>query len=300
MTSSTTSTHLGPSYGDFMKGIALRQDNEYERLRLQHKLHKNSMSGELVQVPLSKTESVKILDSATGDGTWMVDVANQYPKAEFVGTDLFAKHFEQLKDLPPSITFKVQSVLDEWPAEDANKYDLVHQRYCLAQFSAEKDLGIIQRLFGLVKPGGYLQIVDANLGGFDSGDEHPGMTEAMNYFVRAFTEAGLEPKPGPRAAKWFEEVGAVNVKEQVLSFPVGVKAADLDDQTSTTVNLCNIIDNFAAIGASKKSWVVCLRAKADSLLQGIQSIGTRQTTLKLAIRELLRRWRRRGILGVSG
>ncbi|EHK96671.1 hypothetical protein M7I_7575 [Glarea lozoyensis 74030] len=207
------------------------------------------MSGKLVQVPLSTTRPLRILDSGTGDGTWMVDVSKQYPQAELVGTDIFQKHFEQLKDVPKCISFKVQSVLDDWPAEDHEAYDLVHQRYCLAQFSAEKDAAIVMRLFGNVKPGGYLQIVDANLGGFDGGEGHEAMVKAMDYFIKAFTEHGLEPRPGPSAAEWMRQAGAVDIHEEVMSFNVGIKATTPEDQTGTTVNLTTIIDNFAAIGS---------------------------------------------------
>ncbi|EPE30773.1 S-adenosyl-L-methionine-dependent methyltransferase [Glarea lozoyensis ATCC 20868] len=249
MTSSTGSAQLDPAYGDFLKGMALRQETEYERLRLQHELHKTAMSGKLVQVPLSTTRPLRILDSGTGDGTWMVDVSKQYPQAELVGTDIFQKHFEQLKDVPKCISFKVQSVLDDWPAEDHEAYDLVHQRYCLAQFSAEKDAAIVMRLFGNVKPGGYLQIVDANLGGFDGGEGHEAMVKAMDYFIKAFTEHGLEPRPGPSAAEWMRQAGAVDIHEEVMSFNVGIKATTPEDQTGTTVNLTTIIDNFAAIGS---------------------------------------------------
>ena len=286
MSSSNGSVQLDPSYGDFLKGMALRQENEYGRLRLQHELHKTAMSGELVRVPLSKTEPIRILDSATGDGTWMIDVSKQYPKAELVGTDLFAKHFEQIKELPESISFKVQSVLDEWPVEDAEAYDLVHQRYCLAQFSAEKDAAIIKRLFGLVKPGGYLQIVDANLSGFDEGEGHIGMVNAMNYFVKAFTEHGLEPRPGPSAVEWMRQAGAVDVHEQVMSFPVGITAATSEEQTSTTVNLCTIIDNFAAIGSRKRFQNHLQNHKnLINFQQEIPTTGSPQTISRLSSKE---------------
>ena len=73
----------------------------------------------------------------------------------------------------------------------------------------------------------------------------------MDYFVQVFAEAGLEPAPGHSAADWMRKAGAVDVHEQVLSFPVGIKTATPEVQTSTTTrtaNLCNIIDNFATIG----------------------------------------------------
>lgn len=59
-----------------------------------------------------------MLDLATGDGRWLVAVAKQYPKATFVGTDIVPKHFEELEDLPSSISFKTQSVLEDWSEKD--------------------------------------------------------------------------------------------------------------------------------------------------------------------------------------
>ncbi|KAL1599499.1 hypothetical protein SLS60_007302 [Paraconiothyrium brasiliense] len=230
-------------------GMAVRQQNEYERLRMQHELHKGAMNGQLLRVPLSQDEPARVLDSATGDGLWMADVAKHYPKATFVGTDILPKHFEQLKGLPPSISFKMQSVLEEWPEEDQGAFDLVHQRYCLAMFSPEKDKDIVSRLFKLVKPGGYIQLVDANLLGYDGGDAHPGMSRMMSYIQRGFTDANMNPAPGPDVAEWVKAAGALDVKEEIFSFPMGRLAATESDQQNTTANLVNMIDNFAMIGS---------------------------------------------------
>jgi hypothetical protein len=183
---------------------------------------------------------------------WMVDVSKEYPNATFVGTDILEKHFQQLENIPASIDFKVQSVLEEWPAQDHGAYDLVHQRYCLAMFSPEKEEAMVGRLFGLVKPGGYIQLVDANLTGYDRGENHPGMSRMMDFIQRGFTEAGMNPAPGPFIADWLRKAGAVNIQETVLSFPLGCKASTKEAQVSTTENLTNMVDNFAMIGSSKK------------------------------------------------
>lgn len=233
------------------KGMEVRQDNEYNRLRMQHELHKTAMEGELVRVPLSKSVPLRILDSATGDGLWMVDAPTKYPNAKFVGTDILQKHFGQLQHIPASISFKIQSVMDEWPTEDKGAYDLVHQRYCLAMFSPEKDEGIVKRLFELVKPGGYIQLVDADLMRYDGGEAHPGMSKLMKFIQRAFTEAGMNPAPGPSIAGWLRKAGATDIEETVLSFQMGRLAAKSMAQKSTTANLEAMIDNFAMIGSSE-------------------------------------------------
>jgi ubiquinone/menaquinone biosynthesis C-methylase UbiE len=240
-----------PSRAALYKGMEVRQENEYDRLRMQHQLHKDAMHGELVRVPLSETEPIRVLDSATGDGLWMNDVAKQYPNATFVGTDINAKHFEQLKDLPSSISFRIQSVMDPWPAEDQGAYDLVHQRYCLAMFNPQKEEEIVHKLFELVKPGGRIQLVDANLLGYDGGPEHPGMDQMMAYMERGFREAGMNAAPGPLITDWLQKAGAVDVQDTIFSFPMGRLAATPEAQASTTSNLCAMIDNFAMIGSSK-------------------------------------------------
>jgi SAM-dependent methyltransferase len=250
MSDSVKHDESDPVRAPLYAGMAVRQQNEYDRLRTQHELHKAAMKGQLIRVPLSQDRPVRVLDSATGDGLWIVDVAKQYPKATFVGTDIVPKHFEQLKDLPSSISFKIQSVLEDWPEEDHGAFDLVHQRYCLAMFSPEKDAAIVSRMFKLVKPGGYIQLVDANLLGYDGGDAHPGMTRMMRYMQRGFTDANMNPAPGPNLAEWVKAAGALDVKEEVLSFPMGCLAATNADQQNTTSNLVNMIDNFAMIGSS--------------------------------------------------
>lgn len=98
--------------------MEVRQDDEYVRLRIQHELHKSAMGDELVKVPIAKDAHFRILDSATGDGLWMKEVAAAYPNATLLGTDIIPKHFVQIPDLPPRISFKIQSILEPWPAED--------------------------------------------------------------------------------------------------------------------------------------------------------------------------------------
>lgn len=74
------------------------------------------------------------------------------------------------------------------------------------------------------------------------------MARAMDYFVRAFTEAGLEPAPGPNAGDWMRRTGAVDIHTEVLSSPMGITANTVEEQRSTTAILCNAVNNFAKIG----------------------------------------------------
>jgi SAM-dependent methyltransferase len=189
MTTTLQKDQADPARTGFYKGMEVRQNDEYGRLRRQHLLHKNVMHDKLIRVPLNTDQAINILDSGTGDGIWMLDALDEYPNATFTGTDIFPKHFEQLKHLlPASISFKVQNLLDDWPAEDGAKYDLVHQRYCLAQFNPEKDAEIVKNLFSLVKPGGFIQFIEADMISFEGGEGHEGMSKFMQFVETAFPQ----------------------------------------------------------------------------------------------------------------
>lgn len=237
----------------FYKGFSARHVQEYDRLRMQHELQKHAQRNKLIQVPLSKTEPVRILDSATGDGFWMLDVCEEFSNATFMGTDIEPKHFEKLKGLD-NIKCKAQSVTNDWPQEDKAAYDLVHQRYCLAVFTYDQSAEAVKRLFELVKPGGYIQLVEADLLGYISGSKHPGMTELMKYMKRAFVEMGGDPAPGPNVKSWLDNAGAVDITEQVMSFELGCAAPTPELRQMSTANLSGMIDNFASVGSSKSRY----------------------------------------------
>jgi SAM-dependent methyltransferase len=253
MASTADEDKANPSRTGFYKGMEIGQNDEYGRLRRQHLLHKTVMDNKLIRVPLPTERPIEILDSGTGDGIWMLDAADEYPNASFVGTDIQPRHFEQIKNLPPSITFKVQNLLDTWPAEDRDKYDLVHQRYCLTQFTDEKAIDIVSNLLGLVKPGGFVQFLEADMTSFKGGNEHAGMSEFMRFCKRAFPEAKMNPSSGPSIKNWLKDSGAYEVTEDVLSFEMGVAASSEEMRKETTDNMLAIIANFTTICLRKSS-----------------------------------------------
>ena len=59
---------------------------ELERLDLQHELYLALLDGRLYLAPIDDPQ--KILDIGTGTGVWATDMAERFPKAEVIGTDL--------------------------------------------------------------------------------------------------------------------------------------------------------------------------------------------------------------------
>lgn len=59
---------------------------EQDRLDLHHEIILRLMDSQLHCAPLS--EPKQILDIGTGTGIWSIDMADKYPSARVVGTDL--------------------------------------------------------------------------------------------------------------------------------------------------------------------------------------------------------------------
>jgi hypothetical protein len=241
------SSSNAPSETGFHKGVNIAQNDEYGRLRRQHLLHKHVMNDKLIRVPFPSSRPIKILDSATGDGLWTLDAGDEYPHATFVGTDVSYQHFCQIPcNLNPgNISFEVQNLLGEWPAEDKEAYDLVHQRYCLALFTPAQDQEIIERLWELVKPGGYIQFVESDMMIFQRGPEHAGMTRFMTFAEKAFPMAGMNHRPGPAVKGWLESAGAKDVREEEFEFKTRAAAASEEMRKVIAEHVNATIGNMA-------------------------------------------------------
>ena len=103
-------------------------------------------------------------------------------------------------------------------------------------------------LLGNVKPGGWIQLVDGDLWGFDGAAEgFPAMGRLMAFIEMAFAQGGMNAMPGRSLREWLEDAGAEQVEAKRLQFGMGRKA-ELDKKAVDTVaNVMGMINNFAAI-----------------------------------------------------
>jgi 2-polyprenyl-3-methyl-5-hydroxy-6-metoxy-1,4-benzoquinol methylase len=80
--------------GTFVRGSRLKRHSFYTamiinrkyRLDLNHEILRLLWDNKLHECPLD--EPHRILDIGTGTGIWAIDMADQYPMAEVIGTDL--------------------------------------------------------------------------------------------------------------------------------------------------------------------------------------------------------------------
>ena len=224
-------------------------DDESLRLQKQNALIKFAMDGVLVRAPLSSDEPLRILDSGTGDGSWIFDVAKDFPNATFLGTDVQGNGFPGTHVIPPNIVFKTQSIFESWPKEDWEAYDLVHQRLVLALFNADKSKDAVENLFKLVKPGGYIQLFESDLLTFDR-DGHRGMSMFMDFVDKAFPLANMNHRPGKYLKEWLENAGATDIECKQITYGIGASATE-SLQADTTDHIITMIEKIESITSRK-------------------------------------------------
>lgn len=79
----------GRRYHAFKDGsyVMPNDESESDRLDLTHQMLKIVLGNKIALAPIGE-KPARILDVGTGTGLWAVEMADQYPEAEIIGTDL--------------------------------------------------------------------------------------------------------------------------------------------------------------------------------------------------------------------
>jgi SAM-dependent methyltransferase len=130
---------------------------EQTRLSIVHQIFLLLLHGELTKVPVP-AGACRILDVGTGPGDWTLEMAEQYPDAEIVATDISVFDSGPARIGMPNVCFQLDNAEDEWTYRDP--FDLVHLRGLSGAFRDWSS--VYRRAFQHLKPGGYIEISDAD------------------------------------------------------------------------------------------------------------------------------------------
>ncbi|KAI9877144.1 MAG: hypothetical protein M1830_004694 [Pleopsidium flavum] len=227
-----------------------RHDGEYDRLRTQHDMIKVAMGGKLVLAPIDFARpDLRILDSATADGYWLVDLASSVAEtATLIGTDLDPQRF--ITDLPKNISLSTHSIFDTWPAPFQSSFDLVHQRFVLPICSDEASIDAVKKIFACVKQGGYIQLHDGDMEEIAQGPQHEAMMRFRDMMQKAWTMLGYNLSPGPKLAGWLKDAGAVDIEQTVLVNKCGPAAEDKVQGERGTFVMLALLDGIEVLAGN--------------------------------------------------
>ncbi|KAL5364273.1 S-adenosyl-L-methionine-dependent methyltransferase [Aspergillus floccosus] len=141
-----------------------RNISESVRLDAQHLLL-TYHCGYVLHPHICVSESMNIAEVGTGTGRWLLDVARAVPETvQLDGFDVSDSQFPPRRMWPPNVTMSALNSLQDPPLHLRGKYNVVHLRMWTCIIQQNDPTPLIRHAKSLLKPGGYIQWEDADLG----------------------------------------------------------------------------------------------------------------------------------------
>ncbi|KAF7369271.1 Demethylmenaquinone methyltransferase [Mycena venus] len=131
------------------------------RINLMHHLW-TKMFGYLLhpKIPTDKAD-LRVADVGTGTGIWLFDVGEMVSKsARLEGFDVSFDATPPPETLPSNVSFRHWNVKEDVPEDLIGVFDVVHVRFFSFVLLVDDVPRVVERLFKMLKPGGYLQWAD--------------------------------------------------------------------------------------------------------------------------------------------
>ncbi|KAL8685710.1 MAG: hypothetical protein Q9224_005709 [Gallowayella concinna] len=117
-----------------------------------HHAWRLALNNQLYLAPVHKPD--RILDVGTGTGIWAIEMAETFPDAQVVGTDLSPI---QPTWVPPNCIFEVDDVTMEWTFRK-DSFDFIHSREMFGSIADWDEY--FRQCFLHLKPGGYVEALE--------------------------------------------------------------------------------------------------------------------------------------------
>ncbi|KAJ5159748.1 uncharacterized protein N7482_006752 [Penicillium canariense] len=192
-------------------------EEEQDRLALMHHLFKLLSGGDLYRAPLRAP--TRILDIGTGTGEWVLDIAEDFPAADILGTDLSPI---QPTWAPPNCRFFIDDAESDWTFSSSEAFDYIHARSMGGGVSDWPRL--LRQALVHLKPGGWFEVQEFEAWVRSDDGTHMMATNVMDWqdkLNRASDEFGKPVNVAPRMAQWMAEAGFVNIVDDIYKCPVG-------------------------------------------------------------------------------
>lgn len=163
----------------------------------------------------------RVLDLGTGSGSWAIDIADEFPRAEVIAVDL-APIQPQL--VPPNCTFELCDLM-QWPIPYPDAYfDFIHARSI--HIGIHNYPQFLDELARLLRPGGLILLVEPTLNPCSSPpDSHSpmmGWNALWKTYRACLEQQGIDITVPDRLPELLAATAAYeNIVARVGNIPVG-------------------------------------------------------------------------------
>lgn len=183
-------------------------------------------------------------------GNWLLDISSSLPPSTtYVGTDV-APHL--FANNGPNFAFHVQTVTSPWPASWTSTFDFIHQRLVLSNIPPQSALPAIENLSKLLKPGGYIQLVEPDASSYE-GEDRPAHRKLIAVYKEVWEKMGGNVRPGPDLKRWLEEAGLERVEEKVVELNLGAISENKALGEQWVENILTVVEHFKTSVQSESS-----------------------------------------------
>ncbi|KAK3684548.1 hypothetical protein LTR37_020151, partial [Vermiconidia calcicola] len=183
---------------------------------MQHHLYRIALDDRLFLAPLDKEKVRSVFDVGCGTGLWCIDVADEIPNAQVLGSDLSPI---QPGMVPPNCKFIVDDCNTDWLFDE--KFDLIHTR---AMTPGMKDWPrYMRQAFDHLKPGGYIELHEIYIPicyAKDANETIPKFVQWSHELIGAGSKLGLDFTAAKKVGEMLQDAGFVDINVRWQNWPV--------------------------------------------------------------------------------
>jgi len=189
---------------------------QVDRIQQQHHIFKSCCYNTNYSSPISRSlaRGIEVLDIGSGPGTWIFDMSSDYPNSKFTGIE---KQSSILPTIHPFNTrFIYHDVVDGIPFHP-NSFDYIHMRCMALCFTELRYEQIIKESVELLKPGGFLELCEAEIYLHNMGPVSKRIIDSMRKVLRS---KSMNPFICNRLHEFLVKYKLRNIQQEEIMLPL--------------------------------------------------------------------------------